>query len=55
MGRQGIAVLYALALIAVVVGADLLFFRHAPWERLIANVGIVVVFAAVDLRFVRQA
>lgn len=38
--------LYVLALVAVVVSVDVLFFRHHFTERLIANVGIVVVFAA---------
>ena len=43
-----------LALIAVVVGVDLLFFRHYFWERLIVNVGIVMVFAACYLRFLKH-
>jgi len=30
---------------------DVLFFRHHVWERLAANVGIVLVFAAFGLRF----
>jgi len=34
---------------------DVLFFRHHFWARLIVNVGIVVVFAAVYLRFLRRA
>ncbi len=38
--------LYVLTLVAVVVGVDVLFFRHKFWERLIANVGIVFVFVA---------
>ena len=37
--------LYVLALVAVVVGVDVLFFRNRFWERLIVNVGIVLVFA----------
>ena len=55
MGRQAGVVLYVLAMVAVVVGADVLFFRHRFWERLIANVLIVLVFGAVYWRFVRQA
>jgi len=43
--------LYVLTLVAVVVGVDVLFFRHRVWERLAANVGIVLVFAAFGLRF----
>lgn len=46
MGSRAAVALYVLALVVVVVGVDVLFFRHQPWERLIANVGIVVVFAA---------
>ena len=46
MGRQAAIVLYVLALVAVVVGVDLLFFRHQFWERLMVSVGIVLVFAA---------
>jgi hypothetical protein len=45
MGRQAVLVLYVLALVAVVVGVDVLFFRHQAWERLLVNVGIVLVFA----------
>jgi hypothetical protein len=51
MGRRATVALYVLALVAVVVGVDVLFFRHHFWERLMANVGIVLVFAAFYLRF----
>jgi len=54
MGRQAGVVLYVLALIAVVVGVDVLFFRNQVWERLIVNVGIVLVFAAFYLRFLKR-
>jgi hypothetical protein len=53
VGRQATVAFYVLTLIAVVVGVDVLFFRHHFWERLIANVGIVLVFAAFYLRFRR--
>ena len=46
--------LYVVALAAVVVGVDVLFFRHQLWERLIVNVGIVLVFAAFGLRFLKR-
>ena len=46
--------LYALVLIAVIVGVDLLFFRHQFWARLIVNIGIVLVFAAFHVRFLRN-
>jgi hypothetical protein len=51
MGRQ--AVLYVLAMVVVVVGVDVLFFRSHFLERLIANVGIVLVFAAFYFRFLK--
>ena len=54
MGRQAAVMLYVLGLIAVVVGVDVLFFRNRFWERLIANVGIVLVFAAFHLRFLKH-
>ena len=47
--------LYVLALVAVVVGVDVLFFRHHFWARLIVNVGIVLVFAAVYFRFLKRS
>lgn len=40
-------------LVAVVVGADVLFFRDRFWIRLIANVGTVLVFLAFYLRFLK--
>jgi hypothetical protein len=54
VGRQSAVVLYVLALVAVVVGVDVLFFRHYFWARLMVNVGIVLVFAAVYLRFLKR-
>ena len=53
MGRQAV-LLYVLALVAVVVGVDVLFFRHQIWERLIVNVGIVLVFGAFYFRFLKS-
>ena len=54
MGSRAAVVVYVLALVAVVVGVDVLFFRHQFWERLIVNVGIVLVFAAFGLRFLKR-
>jgi hypothetical protein len=53
MGRRTAVVLYVVAMAAVVVGVDLVFFRNRFWERLIVNIGIVFVFAAFYLRFLR--
>jgi hypothetical protein len=54
VGRQAAVGLYVLALVAVVVGVDILFFRHELWERLIVNIGIVLVFVAFYLRFLKH-
>jgi type IV secretory pathway VirB2 component (pilin) len=54
MGRQTAVVLYVLALVAVVVGVDVLFFRNRFWERLMVNVGVVLVFGAFYLRFLKR-
>jgi hypothetical protein len=54
MGRQAAVALYVLALVGVVVGVDVLFFKNRFWERLIVNVGIVLVFAAFGLRFLKR-
>ena len=53
MGKPAGVALYVLALVAVVVGVDVQFFRNRFWERLMVNFGIVLVFAAFYLRFVR--
>jgi hypothetical protein len=53
MGRLAIA-LYLAAMIAVIVGIDLAFFRDRFWARLIVNIGVVLVFAAFYLRFLRR-
>jgi predicted cobalt transporter CbtA len=46
VGRQVALALYVLALVAVVVGVDVLIFRHHFWARLMVNVGIVLIFGA---------
>ena len=51
MDRQVAGVLYGLAMAAVIVGVDFAFFRNRFLERLMVNVGIVMVFAAFYLRF----
>ena len=54
MTKNIYVVLFALIMIAVVVSMDLLFFRNLFWGRLIANIGIVLVFAAFYLRFLKN-
>ncbi|MGN6058420.1 MAG: hypothetical protein ACTHOI_07530 [Sphingomicrobium sp.] len=54
MGKSIGLTLYVLATVAVIVGLDLVFFRHRFLERLLANVGVVLLFAAFYLRFFRH-
>ena len=54
MGRHAAVALYVLAMVAIVVGADVLFFRNQFWPRLAANVGIVLVFVAFYFRFLQR-
>ena len=54
MPRNIYVVPYILVLIAVVVSVDLLFFKNRFWERLIVNIGIVLVFAAFYFRFLKN-
>jgi len=54
MGIRAAVVLYVLTLVVVVVGVDLLFFRHHFLARLLVNIGIVLVFTAFYLTFVRR-
>jgi len=55
MSRQVVVALYVVALVAVIVGVDVLFFRGHFWERLAVNVGIVLVFAAVYFVLLRRS
>ena len=54
MTKSMFVLLYIVVLIAVVVSVDLLFFRNRFWERLLSNIGIVLVFAAFYFRFLRN-
>jgi type IV secretory pathway VirB2 component (pilin) len=54
MPRNMSVVLYVAVMIAVVVGVDVLFFRNRFWERLMVNVGIVLVFGAFYMRFLKN-
>jgi hypothetical protein len=54
MVRQTTTVLYVVLMIAVIVVIDLLFFKDRFWERLMVNVGIVLVFAAFYFRFLKR-
>ena len=54
MGKPAAVALFVLAMLALIVGVDVLFFRHRFWERLMANAGLVLLFAAFYLRYSRN-
>lgn len=54
MTRNIVVVLYIVLMIAVIVSVDFLFFRNRFLERLLANVGIVLLFIAFYLRFLKK-
>ena len=54
MHKNIYVVIFVVALIAVIVSLDLLVFRHHFLERLMANIGIFLVFAAFGLRFLKK-
>jgi uncharacterized membrane protein len=52
MGRP-VVIVFAVAMVAVIVGVDFAFFRERFWERLSVNIGIVLVFGAFYFRFLK--
>ncbi|MDE3028480.1 MAG: hypothetical protein KGH84_08780 [Paracoccaceae bacterium] len=54
MGRQIAIILYVVVMMATVVGLDVAFFRHQFWERLMVNAGVILVYAAFYLRFLKS-
>lgn len=53
MTRGWAIAIYIVAMIAVVVGVDILFFKDRFWPRLAVNIGIVLIFLAVYWRFLK--
>ena len=54
LGSQTTTVLYILLLVVTIVAVDLLFFRGLFRERLMVNIGIVLVFSAFYFRFLKR-
>lgn len=54
MAKPIVTALYLAAMVAAIVGVDFAFFRHRFWERLMVNIGIVLVFVAFYMRFFRD-
>lgn len=54
MGKQVAVGLYVAAMVAVIVGVDVLFLRGRFRERLLVNIGIVLVSVAFYFAFFRR-
>jgi len=52
-GTRTPIVLYLALLVATIVTVDVLFFKNQFWERLMANIGLVLIFSAFYFRFLR--
>ena len=52
--HAGLVVPYVILMVVLIVGSDVLFFRHQFWPRLMANVGTVLIFGAFYLRYFRH-
>ena len=55
MNSSYVAAALLVLMIAVIVTVDILFFRNLFWERLAVNVGIVLIFVAFYLRFLKHS
>jgi type IV secretory pathway VirB2 component (pilin) len=54
MGNKALVALYALAMVAIIVGVDVLFLRNQFRTRLIVNIAIVLAFAAAYFTFQKR-
>jgi hypothetical protein len=46
--------LFLAVMVITIVGLDIAFFRGRFWERLTANIGLVMVFGAFYFRFLKN-
>jgi hypothetical protein len=54
MENKAVVVPYVVAMVVVIVLVDILVFRGRFWERLMSNIGIVLLFGAFYLRFLKH-
>jgi hypothetical protein len=54
MSRQIAVGLYVVAMIAIMIGVDLVFFRKRTWERLMVNISPLQFTAAKQLSALRS-
>jgi protein-S-isoprenylcysteine O-methyltransferase Ste14 len=54
MNSSYIAMVFVVLMVAIIICVDILFFRNFFWERLAVNMGIVLIFVAFYLRFLKH-
>jgi hypothetical protein len=54
VSSKPLVVLYVLVMVAIVVGVDVTFLRHHTVERLLVNIGIVVIFVALYFALLKR-
>jgi hypothetical protein len=55
MSKNISVVPYILVMVAIIVAVDVLIFRNHFWARLLVNIGIVLVFGGLYLRFLKSS
>jgi len=54
MNSSYVTAVFIVLMVAIVISVDILFFRNIFWERLAVNVGIVLIFIAFYLKFLKH-
>ena len=54
MTKNATIAIYLIAMVVTVVAVDILFFRQHFWERLLSNIGIVMIYISFYLRFLKH-
>jgi preprotein translocase subunit SecE len=53
MDKNVTVAIFLVLMVIIIVSVDVLFFRHHILERLVSNIGIVLVFVALYFRFLK--
>ena len=54
MGKTAAGLIFAAIMVAFIVTVDISLFRHHTVARLLVNIGIVLIGAAIYLRFLKR-
>jgi len=54
MARSTVVALYVVVMVTAIVVTDVLLFRNRTWAQLMWNIGTVLMFGAIYLRFLPE-